>query len=335
MIGFLSMENGLFFAATVATYGMPMVVELGIALDVLIGVLILGVFMFQIREQFDSLDIRHLEKLKDELTWRRCLRARHPARRRAPCSALIGHRDNARDVNVAFSLGTFLAACVLTAQVIVRRPAARLGPRVLHRRAERLPGHADRLRRPDDLDLLAALHARGARPRQDDAGAAAPVPQHVPAVQLHDAAGADDQQPGHPVGRDGGGDADDRAAGQRLPHRRQPGGGVEVLHPVRRGHRAGAVRHRAALHGGGEGPRRRGRRAAVDQPRRGEGPARPEHHHARLRLPVHRLRHQGRPGAAAQLAARRPRRRSDAGLGRALGPAAQRRAVRGRCAARC
>jgi len=66
VIGFLAMENGLFFAATSATYGMPMVVELGIALDVLIGVLILGVFMFQIREQFDSLDIHHLEKLKEE-----------------------------------------------------------------------------------------------------------------------------------------------------------------------------------------------------------------------------------------------------------------------------
>ncbi|MEO8922482.1 MAG: formate hydrogenlyase [Caldimonas sp.] len=66
VIGFLSMENGLFFAATSATYGMPMVVELGIALDVLIGVLILGVFMFQIREKFDSLDIRHLEKLRED-----------------------------------------------------------------------------------------------------------------------------------------------------------------------------------------------------------------------------------------------------------------------------
>jgi hydrogenase-4 component E len=66
VVGFLSMENGLFFAATAATYGMPMVVELGIALDVLVGILILGVFMFHIREQFDSLDIRHLEKLKEE-----------------------------------------------------------------------------------------------------------------------------------------------------------------------------------------------------------------------------------------------------------------------------
>ena len=51
---------------TSATYGMPMVVELGIALDVLVAMLILGVFFFQIREQFDSLDIHHLEKLKED-----------------------------------------------------------------------------------------------------------------------------------------------------------------------------------------------------------------------------------------------------------------------------
>ena len=66
VIGFLSMENGLIFAATAVTNGMPMIVEFGIALDVLVGVLILGVFMFQIREKFDSLDIRHLETLKDD-----------------------------------------------------------------------------------------------------------------------------------------------------------------------------------------------------------------------------------------------------------------------------
>ena len=66
VIGFLAMENGLFFAATSATYGMPMVVELGIALDVLVGAFIFGIFFFQIRERFDSLDITHLEKLKEE-----------------------------------------------------------------------------------------------------------------------------------------------------------------------------------------------------------------------------------------------------------------------------
>src|SRR3954471_23710333 len=65
VIGFLSMENGLFFAATSATYGMPMVVELGIALDILVAMLILGVFFFQIREQFDSLDLKHMEKLRE------------------------------------------------------------------------------------------------------------------------------------------------------------------------------------------------------------------------------------------------------------------------------
>ena len=66
VIGFLAMENGLFFAATSATYGMPMVVELGIALDVLVGAFIFGIFFFQVRETFDSLEIRHMEKLKED-----------------------------------------------------------------------------------------------------------------------------------------------------------------------------------------------------------------------------------------------------------------------------
>ena len=66
VVGFLAMENGLFFAATSATYGMPMVVELGIALDVLVGTFVFGIFFFHIRETFDSLDIRHMEKLRDD-----------------------------------------------------------------------------------------------------------------------------------------------------------------------------------------------------------------------------------------------------------------------------
>jgi hydrogenase-4 component E len=66
VIGFLAMENGLFFAATSATYGMPMVVELGIALDVLVGGFIFGIFFFQVRETFDSLEVRHMERLKED-----------------------------------------------------------------------------------------------------------------------------------------------------------------------------------------------------------------------------------------------------------------------------
>ena len=66
VIGFLAMENGLFFAATSATYGMPLVVELGVALDVLVGTFIFGIFFFHIREQFESLEIHHMEKLKED-----------------------------------------------------------------------------------------------------------------------------------------------------------------------------------------------------------------------------------------------------------------------------
>jgi hydrogenase-4 component E len=66
IVGFLSMENGLFFAAMSATYGMPMVVEFGVALDVLVAMLVLGVFFFQIRERFENLDLHHFESLKEE-----------------------------------------------------------------------------------------------------------------------------------------------------------------------------------------------------------------------------------------------------------------------------
>ena len=65
VIGFLAMENGLFFAATSTTYGMPLVVELGVALDVMVAVFVLSIFFFQIRETFDSLDLKHMEKLKE------------------------------------------------------------------------------------------------------------------------------------------------------------------------------------------------------------------------------------------------------------------------------
>ena len=66
VIGFLAMENGVFFAATTATFGMPLVWELGVALDVLVATLIFGIFFFHIREQFESLDIRHMEKLRQD-----------------------------------------------------------------------------------------------------------------------------------------------------------------------------------------------------------------------------------------------------------------------------
>jgi hydrogenase-4 component E len=65
ILGFLAMENGLFFAATSATYGMPMVVELGVALDLLIAAFIFGIFFFHISTTFESLDVEQMAKLKE------------------------------------------------------------------------------------------------------------------------------------------------------------------------------------------------------------------------------------------------------------------------------
>lgn len=66
IIGFLSMENGLFLAATSATYGMPLVVELGVALDILIAAFIFGIFFFHINKAFDTLDVDQMARLKEE-----------------------------------------------------------------------------------------------------------------------------------------------------------------------------------------------------------------------------------------------------------------------------
>ena len=65
VVGFMSIENGLFFAAVVSTYGMPMVVELGIAFDVLVAAVLFGVFFFHIRSSIDSLDVDQLNKLSE------------------------------------------------------------------------------------------------------------------------------------------------------------------------------------------------------------------------------------------------------------------------------
>jgi len=65
VVGFMSLENGLFFAAVAATHGMPMVVELGVAFDVLVAAVIFGVFFFHIRDSIDSLDVSQLNRLSE------------------------------------------------------------------------------------------------------------------------------------------------------------------------------------------------------------------------------------------------------------------------------
>lgn len=65
VVGFMSIENGLFFAAIVATKGMPMVVELGVAFDVLVAAVLFGIFFFHIRTSIDSLDVDQMNRLHE------------------------------------------------------------------------------------------------------------------------------------------------------------------------------------------------------------------------------------------------------------------------------
>jgi hydrogenase-4 component E len=66
VIAFMALENGLFFAAVTATHGMPLIVELGVAFDVLVAAIIFGVFFFHIRDSIDTLDIDELSRLSEQ-----------------------------------------------------------------------------------------------------------------------------------------------------------------------------------------------------------------------------------------------------------------------------
>ncbi|MBI0584576.1 MAG: hydrogenase [Methanomassiliicoccus sp.] len=65
IMGLLAMENGLFLAAISVTYGMPLIVELGIFFDILVAVLIMGLFAFRINRTFASVDTTILRRLRD------------------------------------------------------------------------------------------------------------------------------------------------------------------------------------------------------------------------------------------------------------------------------
>ncbi|HLT89693.1 MAG TPA: formate hydrogenlyase [Woeseiaceae bacterium] len=65
VVGFMSMENGLMLAAS-AAQGMPLVVEISIAFSVLIALIVIGIFLFRIRERFDTVDVAALERYRGE-----------------------------------------------------------------------------------------------------------------------------------------------------------------------------------------------------------------------------------------------------------------------------
>ena len=65
VVGFMSLENGINLAATGAQ-GMPLVVEISIAFSILIAFIVIGIFLFRIRERFDTVDLRALDAYRGE-----------------------------------------------------------------------------------------------------------------------------------------------------------------------------------------------------------------------------------------------------------------------------
>ena len=65
VVGFMSLENGLVLAATGAK-GMPLVVEISVAFSILIAFIVIGIFLFRIRERFDTVDVQALDRYRGE-----------------------------------------------------------------------------------------------------------------------------------------------------------------------------------------------------------------------------------------------------------------------------
>jgi len=65
VVGFMSLENGLILAATGAK-GMPLVVEISVAFSILIAFIVIGIFLFRIRERFDTVDVHALDRFRGE-----------------------------------------------------------------------------------------------------------------------------------------------------------------------------------------------------------------------------------------------------------------------------
>ena len=64
VVGLITMENGVYLAALVATHGLPLAVELAVFVDLLLGVVLMGVFVSRISESFESIDTDHLRTLR-------------------------------------------------------------------------------------------------------------------------------------------------------------------------------------------------------------------------------------------------------------------------------
>ncbi|OHB38756.1 MAG: hypothetical protein A2069_06055 [Planctomycetes bacterium GWB2_41_19] len=65
ILGLITMEDGMFFAALSTSYGMPLIVELGLFFDILVSVIIMGIYVYRIKESFDTIDTDSLRELRE------------------------------------------------------------------------------------------------------------------------------------------------------------------------------------------------------------------------------------------------------------------------------
>ena len=65
LIGFLVLENGIFLYALTQTHGMPLMVEMGVLLDVLVGVMVAGLVIFRLNRSFEHIDVTQLRGLRE------------------------------------------------------------------------------------------------------------------------------------------------------------------------------------------------------------------------------------------------------------------------------
>ena len=263
VVGFMSLENGLVLAATGAK-GMPLVVEISVAFSILIAFIVIGIFLFRIRERFDSVDVSALDDYRGE----RPMSVPSfdpvaavlliPIGAAALLAVLPGYRLTAR-LNVVASLCDLPGGAVAVRDRAPAARAVRAGRRSQHRLHR-----AQHLRRLHHQHLQRELHRPRARDRPADAGLPAFLPRHVPDHDVRHEPRVRVQQYRPDVGRGGNRHPDHGADGRHLPHPCRAGSGLEIFHSRQRRHRVRPVRHDPGLHGGAAGGRRRPGRHDLD-----------------------------------------------------------------------
>ena len=254
IVGFMSLENGLVLAATGAK-GMPLVVEFSVAFSILIAFIVFGVFVFRIRERFDTVDVSTLDQFRGEReSTGDHAAARSPADPRCCCGAAgagaeLSHRRISQHARRRADLHGRGIAPV----------SVGVSDRHTHRRRlQQLPGDAHHFRRLHNVDLQRELHRPRARNRPADPDVPAFLSCAVSGDDRRDERGAYRQQRRPVVGGRRGGDALDRDDGRHLSHAGSGRGGVEILHPRFGWHCARVLRHHPGLSRGagraGRGP---------------------------------------------------------------------------------